>query len=138
MLDTYACEEDVIKVMKHPLSSIISDAIYPEGILHPRVYGTYPRILEKYVREEKVLTISEAVHKMTGKPAAVHNLNTKGLIKTGMDGDVIVFDLNRIHTGATFETPEVMGEGIDYSFVGGIPRIFEGRYLGKSVPRTQK
>lgn len=129
MVDYIASEEDIKKIMKYPYSSLISDTVYPTGgIPHPRMYGTYPRVLQKYVREEKVLSIEEAIHKMTGLPAEVYQLQGKGLIKENMDADIAVFDLNKINTGATYQEPEHMATGFSYIFVNGELTVCEDRY----------
>ncbi len=120
MVDYIASEDDIRRILKYPYTSIISDTVYPEGgIPHPRMYGTYPRILEKYVREDKVLTIEEAIYKMTGLPAKVYHLEHKGLLKEGMDADIAVFDLNRLSTKATYQDPKQMPTGFSYVFVNG-------------------
>lgn len=128
MTDEYASEEDVEYALKHPMSSIISDAIYPSGILHPRVYGTYPRVIEEYVRNRGLMSLEEAVRKMTYLPARIMNFETKGLLRRGYDADLLVFDPARIHTGATFERPDVLAEGIEWSFVSGKAVIENGAY----------
>ena len=124
MVDFIASEDDVRKVLRYPYSNIISDSVYPTGgIPHPRLYGTFPRVLEKYVKEEKVLELETAVRKMTSVPASVCNLSSKGLIREGMDADLVVFDLDRIHTGADYDRPKVLGEGLSYVFVNGEPAV---------------
>lgn len=124
MVDFIASEDDVRKVLRYPYSNIISDSVYPAGgLVHPRLYGTFPRVLEKYVKEEKVLDLETAVRKMTSVPAAVCNLSSKGLIREGMDADLVVFDLDRIHTDADYDRPEVLGEGFSYVFVNGEPAV---------------
>lgn len=132
MVDYIASEEDIIRIMKYPYSSLISDTVYPSGgIVHPRMYGTYPRVLQKYVKEDKVLTLEEAIHKMTGLPAEVYHLERKGLLKEGMDADIVVFDLNKINTCATYQDPAHLATGFSYVFVNGELVIEYDRYTGK-------
>ena len=92
MVDFMASEEDIVTILQSPLSNVISDATYPtEGLLHPRVYGTFVHILEHFVRERGVLTVEQAIHKMTQKPAEVLHLPGKGVLAAGMDADINVF-----------------------------------------------
>lgn len=137
MVDFIASEDDVRKVMRYPYSNIISDSVYPAGgIPHPRLYGTFPRVLEKYVKEEKVLDLETAVKKMTSVPAAVCKLTTKGLIREGMDADLVVFDLERIHTGADYDQPKKPGEGFSYVFVNGEPAVVRDQIQKQSSGRV--
>ncbi|NIM45024.1 MAG: amidohydrolase family protein, partial [Nitrososphaeria archaeon] len=105
-------EEDVRRVMRSPSMMVGTDgsAISPKGILgrgkpHPRFYGTFPRILGHYVREEGVLTLQEAVRKMTSMPAQKIGLKDRGLLREGMVADIVVFDANEILDQATFTDP---------------------------------
>ena len=97
-------EEEVIEIMQHPAGMIASDgcAVAPYGLtgyrkVHPRFYGTYPRILGRYVREKKVLTLEQAVYKMTGLPARKLQLKNRGLLKKGYQADIVVFDEHPDH-----------------------------------------
>ena len=119
MLDTIACEEDIRDYYRDPLSSVISDAIYPEGgRLHPRVYAAFPYFLIRYVRESRLLSIEEAVHKMTAGPAAVLKID-RGVIEEGAAADLCVFDLDELRAAASFEKPDQMCEGFRYVIAGG-------------------
>jgi N-acyl-D-amino-acid deacylase len=126
LVDLAMNEEDVCTVIKHPLSMVGSDgwALAPYGVLsesktHPRSYGTYPRILRKYVREEKVLTIENAIRKMTSLPAQKLGLRDRGILREGMWADVVVFDPKRVVDEATYEEPHRYPEGIEYVIVNG-------------------
>jgi len=124
MIDYYASEEDILKAMKYPYSNIISDSIYPtKGILHPRLYGTFPRVIEKYVKKVGALSLEEAVHKMTLAPARVVGLKDRGAVKEGMAADLLLFDPDKIHTGADFANPTVLAEGFDVIMVDGQIRV---------------
>ena len=129
MIDRITSEDDIDRILKEPYSSVISDATYPEnGLMHPRVYGNIPRLLEHYVRERNFLTIEEAVRKITGLPAERFNLTTKGHIPPGMDADLCLFDLANIHQTGTWQKPDRLAVGMDTVFVMGKPALFEGEF----------
>ncbi|MHB0885963.1 MAG: N-acyl-D-amino-acid deacylase family protein [Bacillota bacterium] len=120
------CEEDVKTVMAHPAVMIGSDgsSLAPYGRLgesqpHPRNYGTFVRVLGKYAREEGVLTLVEAVRKMTGLPAARFGLWDRGLVRPGMAADLVVFDPDTVAERATFANPQQYPAGIDHVIVNG-------------------
>jgi len=120
MIDTYACEEDVRKFLACPYSNIISDSLYAEaGMPHPRLYGSFTRVLEKYVKQEKLFPIETAVRKMTSMPASVVHLNRKGILKKGMDADILVFSPDAVRENATYENPKQFGSGFSHIFIGG-------------------
>ncbi|MGD8505218.1 MAG: amidohydrolase family protein, partial [Candidatus Bathyarchaeota archaeon] len=120
------CKEDVRRVIQHPLSMIGSDssARAPHGILgqgkpHPRGYGTFPRILGKYVRKKKTLTLENAIRKMTSLPARKLRLEERGLIKEGLYADITIFNPEAIIDKATYAEPHQYPEGIEYVLVNG-------------------
>jgi len=114
------CEEDVKTVMRHPTTSIGSDGIELEtGKPHPRVYGTFPRVLGKYVRDEEVLSLEEAISKMTSLPAKKLGLKDRGLLAEGRFADIAVFDPQKIRDRATYEDPHQFPEGIHHVLVNG-------------------
>jgi len=127
-------EADVKTVMSSPLSSIISDswATAPSagGKPHPRVYGTFPRVLGKYVREEKILTLQDAIRKMTSLPAGKLGLQNRGIIKEGFWADIVVFDPDKIKDKATYSDPHQYPEGINYVIVNGQIVVENGRLTG--------
>ena len=115
-------ENDVINIMKHPQTMIASDGRLVklgDGHPHPRWYGTFPRVLGRYVREKNVLSMEEAIHKMTFLPAKAMGLNDRGLIKIGYKADLTLFDPNTIIDKATFTSPHQYSDGIEYVFVNG-------------------
>jgi len=125
-------EEEVKKIMKNPLVMIGSDGIDVEnGKPHPRLYGTFPRILGKYVRDEKVIPLEEAVRKMTSLPAKKLGIKDRGLLKEGMMADIVIFDPSRIRDKASFDTPTAFPEGIKYVFINGEPVIENGVITNK-------
>jgi len=136
MVDFITSEEDIRTVLKYPYSSVISDSVYPDGGLpHPRLYAAFPKVLAAYVRDEKVLSLEEAVHKMTGKPALVYRVGKKGFLKEGYDADINVFALENIEAKATYEKPEQFSRGFDFVIVGGEIAVRRDRLTGKQAGR---
>jgi N-acyl-D-amino-acid deacylase len=130
-------EPDVKLALKQPWVSIDNDSqgTSPEGLLgsehpHPRAYGTFPRILRKYVREEKELTLADAIRKFSALPAQRMRLTDRGVLKQGMWGDVVVFDPEKITDKATYEEPNQLSVGMEYVLVNGVPVIAEGKMTG--------
>jgi dihydroorotase/N-acyl-D-amino-acid deacylase len=127
-------EPDVALALQQPWVSICNDSqgTAPDGLLgkehpHPRAYGTFPRILRKYVREEKKLTLEDAIRKFTALPAQRMRFADRGVLKAGMWADVVVFDPETIHDVATFENPNQLSEGMRFVLVNGVPVIDEGK-----------
>ena len=127
-------EADVALALVQPWVSIDNDSsgTSPEGLLgrehpHPRAYGAFPRILRKYVREEKKLRLEEAIRKFSALPAQKMRLGDRGVIKLGMWADLVVFDPERVRDLATFEDPNQLSVGMDYVLVNGVPVIEEGK-----------
>ncbi|HXF26205.1 MAG TPA: D-aminoacylase, partial [Bryobacteraceae bacterium] len=123
-------EKDVELALVQPWVSIDNDSqgTSPEGVLgqehpHPRAYGTFPRILRKYVREEHKLTLEEAIRKFSALPAQRMRLTDRGVLKKGMRADITVFDATKIRDLATFERPNQLSEGMEYVLVNGIPVV---------------
>jgi dihydroorotase/N-acyl-D-amino-acid deacylase len=106
-----------------------------EGLAHPRAYGTFPRILGKYVREEKVLTIEDAIRKMSSAVAARLSIEDRGLLKEGFYADVVVFDPATVADRATFEAPHVLSTGIEHVFVNGVAVVRDGKHTGAKPGR---
>ncbi|MGY8986226.1 MAG: N-acyl-D-amino-acid deacylase family protein [Sphingomonadales bacterium] len=131
-------EEDVKTFMAEPWVSIGSDAgaasnfgqIDGLGLPHPRSYGTFPRIIAKYVREDEVLTLPDAIRKMTSWPAERMRMNDRGVIREGMWADVVIFDYDNIEDTATWEKPVETPKGIPYVLVNGEVVIDNGKHTG--------
>ena len=130
-------ESDIRYFVSHPLAMIGSDgtAISPDGIWsttkpHPRCYGTYPRILGRYARDESVFPLETAVHKMSGFPAERLGLRDRGRVEEGLVADLVVFNPDTVIDNATFDDPHQYPEGIPYVFVNGQAIISEGRHTG--------
>jgi dihydroorotase len=131
-------EEMIHKNMAHPLVMIASDGILENGKGHPRVAGTYARVLGKYVREEKALPLMLALRKMTLMPANRLGLTNKGRLHPGTDADIAVFDPKTVIDHATFEKPNAASTGIPYVVVNGVVvvdkgRVVEGVFPGQAV-----
>jgi dihydroorotase/N-acyl-D-amino-acid deacylase len=130
-------EPDVALALQQPWVSVNCDSegAAPEGILsrshpHPRAYGTFPRILRKYVREEKLLTLEDATRKFTSLPAQRMRLGDRGVVKVGMWADLVVFDPETVRDLATFARPHQLAEGMRWVLVNGVPVIAEGKATG--------
>ena len=130
-------EPDVALALQQPWVSVDNDSsgTSPEGILgeehpHPRAYGTFPRILRKYVREEKKLTLEEAIRKFTSLPAQRMRLADRGVLKQGMWADMVVFDPGTIRDLATFDDPNRLSEGMEFVLINGTPVIENGKMTG--------
>ena len=131
-------EEDIRRIMASPYQMVGTDgAGIPNmpamGAFHPRFYGTYPRILGKYVREEKVLILEDAIRRMTSFPAQRLGLKDRGLIREGMCADIVLFNPDTIIDKATFEDPHQFSEGIPYVIVNGVI-VVENNKQNKNRP----
>jgi dihydroorotase/N-acyl-D-amino-acid deacylase len=136
-------EPDVALALKQPWVSVNCDSegAAPEGILsrshpHPRAYGTFPRILRKYVREEKLLALEDAIRKFTSLPAQRMRLGDRGVVKVGMWADLVVFDPETVRDRATFARPHQLAEGMRWVLVNGVPVIAEGKATGELPGRV--
>ncbi|HEY9127573.1 MAG TPA: D-aminoacylase [Acidobacteriaceae bacterium] len=136
-------EPDVALALKQPWVSVDNDSegASPEGLLgtehpHPRAYGTFPRILRKYVREEHALTLEDAIRKFTALPAQRMRFIDRGVLKEGMAADVVIFDPATIRDLATFEEPNQLSQGMEYVLVNGVPVIAGGKMTGKLPGRV--
>jgi N-acyl-D-amino-acid deacylase len=130
-------QPDVTLALQQPWVAIDNDSsgTSPEGILglehpHPRAYGTFPRILRKYVREEKVLTLEDAIRKMSALPAQRLRLSDRGVLKAGMWADVVIFDPATVRDLATFDNPNQLSEGMEDVLVNGVPVIENAKMTG--------
>ncbi len=123
-------EDDVTDIMRHPGVNFITDGILSGTQPHPRVYGSIPRILGRYVREQGVLTLEEAVRKMTSLPAEKLHLKTKGLIAEDYDADLVIFDPDTVMDNATYDNPRQYSTGIHTVIVNGVTVVEEGMHTG--------
>jgi N-acyl-D-amino-acid deacylase len=132
-------EEDVDRIMRHPQTMIASDGRLTrpgEGHPHPRWYGTFPRVLARYVRERRVLTLEEAIRKMTSMPAATLRLTDRGRIAAGARADLTIFNADSVADRATFEDPHQYPVGIPYVIVNGTLAVDNGRFTGARAGRV--
>ncbi|MGQ0701518.1 MAG: amidohydrolase family protein, partial [Gemmatimonadales bacterium] len=124
-------EGDVQRIMRHRWTAIASDGALSRpgaAVPHPRNYGTFPRVLGRYVRERKVLTLPEAIRKMTSLPASRLGLSDRGRIARGLMADLVIFDPATVADRATFEAPHQYSVGIDYVIVNGVIEVDSGRF----------
>ena len=137
-------EADVETALRFPWTSIGSDAGAaaapggqdPTGLTHPRAYGNFPRVIARYVRERGVLTLEQAIRKMTSWPATRMRLADRGAIRVGCWADVVIFDVDRLQDRATYEQPVLEPAGIDYVLVNGQVVIDHNRHTGARPGRV--
>ena len=123
-------EDDVVRIMKDPLTMIASDGgvvVFKRGAPHPRNYGTFARVLGAYVREKNVITLEEAVRKMSSLPATRLKLMDRGVLRAGMKADIVVFDAATVKDHATFAEPHQYAEGFRYVLVNGAIVLDDGK-----------
>ena len=142
MIDFITAEEDIEQILRDETTCVISDSIYPtQGLLHPRVYGTFVRLFERYVKTRKTLPIERAVQKVTGLPARRLRLKGKGLIAPGMDADINVFAIEALRETGTYSEPRRLAQGMTHVFVSGRPAILDGQrtkaFCGKLLERVK-
>jgi N-acyl-D-amino-acid deacylase len=130
-------QPDVTLALQQPWVAVDNDSsgTSPEGLLgqehpHPRAYGTFPRVLRKYVREDKALSLEDAIRKFSSLPAQRLRLPDRGLLKPGMWADAVIFDPATVRDLATFENPNQLSEGMEYVLVNGVPVIDQGKMTG--------
>lgn len=130
-------EENTARILTHPLCIVASDASaratygpLSQSTPHPRTYGTFPRVLGKYVREQRTLALPEAIRKMSALPARRLGLRNRGLIRKDYFADLVLFDPEKVADKATFTAPHQYPQGIDYVFVNGVAVIDQGEHTG--------
>lgn len=129
-------EPDVVNIMRQPYAMIASDSSvrdFGEGVPHPRGYGNNARVLAKYVREEKIISLEDAIRKMTSLPAQTFNLKDRGLIREGFAADLVIFDENAVADNATFEKPHQYATGFSFVIVNG-ETVFDGEKMTGKMP----
>lgn len=132
-------EDDMRRILCHPATMIGSDGLPNDPRPHPRLWGTFPRVLGRYCREQKLLTLPDAIHKMTGLPAGRFGLAGRGFVRPGFYADLVLFDSERILDTATWSEPTRPAEGINAVWVNGILSYAEqnstGNRAGHFLPR---
>ncbi|MFA6472346.1 MAG: D-aminoacylase [Candidatus Latescibacterota bacterium] len=129
-------ERDVMTIMSHPAVNYITDGILGGSQPHPRVYGSFPRILGRYVREKGILRLEDAIRKMTSLPAEKLQLKSKGVIAEGYDADLVIFDPDTVIDTATYENPRQYPLGIFWVVVNGEVVVEEGKHTGAAPGKT--
>lgn len=131
-------EDDMLRALGSPQVMIASDSlpVVEGGRCHPRSNGTFPRIFGRYVREKKVISLEQAVWKITGFPASRLGLSGKGLIREGMDADMVLFDPEKIIDRADFDFPSAVPEGIERVFIAGETVVKNGEFTGPRLGRV--
>jgi N-acyl-D-amino-acid deacylase len=124
-------ETDVREILRYDRACVATDGLLT-GKPHPRSYGTYPRVLGRYVREENLLSLEAAVRKMTSLPARAMGLQRKGIVRPGMDADLVVFDPARVDTSATYEEPRQFPDGMPHVIVDGTFAVRDGELTGET------
>ena len=117
---------DVEKIICYPKTLIGSDSLYSDGATHPRRSGTFPRIIKEYVKQKNILSIEQAIHKMTGLAADTFRIPMRGKLKTGNVADVLIFDPEIFKDYAGYLSPDKACEGVSYLWVNGQCLIREG------------
>lgn len=128
---------EVDRCIVHPAAVVVSDGLYNDGQGHPRGSGTFPKLIREYVIEKRLLSLEDAIEKITRMPAERMGLAGKGSLKPGSDADITIFDMNQIRDGATYQEPLKQPEGIEYVVIGGEVALKNGEIvnhrLGKSI-----
>lgn len=137
MIDYYGNEETLIKLMQREEQNFCTDGVLGESP-HPRAYGSYPRVLGRYCREDGILSLEESIFKMTKKPAEVFSIRDRGVLKEGYYADIVIFDKDRIIDNATYIMPCEYSIGIDMVLINGIVVVENNRHMKKSTGRIIK
>jgi N-acyl-D-amino-acid deacylase len=134
-------EEDVKRIMQYPFNMFASDAtirVFGAGVPHPRGYGTNARVLSKYVREEKVISLEEAIRRMTSLPAQKFQLKDRGLLRENFAADIVIFDENKVKDLSTFENPHAYSTGFRFVIVNGIVTVENEKHTGVRAGKALK
>ena len=129
-------EDDVRMVMAHPSTMIGSDGLAMGGKPHPRLYGTFPRVIGHYAREGGLMPLEEAIHRMTGMAAEKFHLRDRGVIREGAFADLVIFDAKEILDTATYSDPRRYPTGISHVFVNGAAVVRAGAHIGARPGRA--
>jgi N-acyl-D-amino-acid deacylase len=128
-------EEDVRRILAHPMSVVGSDGIPHDAHPHPRLWGSFARVLGHYVRDVGLFPLETAIHKMTGRTAALFGIADRGVLREGAHADLVLFDPQRIRDRATFTEPTLPAEGIEEVWVNGVPVFAAGEATGEKPGR---
>jgi N-acyl-D-amino-acid deacylase len=117
-------------------ASMAPEGVFLKSSCHPRAYGNFAKLLGTYVRDEKLLPLEEAIHKLSGMPAELLRLNKRGELKVGNYADIVVFDPATIHANSTYEKPQQLASGVSDVFVNGTQVLKEGAHTGAKPGRV--
>ncbi|MEO6612728.1 MAG: D-aminoacylase [Chitinophagaceae bacterium] len=134
-------EEDIKRIMQYPFNMFASDATirtFGFGMPHPRGYGTNARVLAKYVREEKIISLEEAVRRMTSLPAQKFQLKDRGLLREGYAADIVIFDEKEVQDVSTFDKPHAYSKGFHYVIVNGVLTVDQEKHTGARAGKALK
>jgi N-acyl-D-amino-acid deacylase len=126
-------DDDVKRIMQYPFCMFGCDATIRQfnvGMPHPRGYGTNARVLAEYVRQQHVLSLEEAIRRMTSLPAQKFQLHNRGLLAAGYAADIVIFDENKVRDMATYEHPHAYSKGFEYVLVNGVLTVDNGKHTG--------
>ena len=137
MIDRMACEDDICTILRDGYASVISDSTYPStGLPHPRVYGSYVRLIERFALGKQAISLPEAVRKVTSLPAETMGITGKGRLQVGFDADINLFRPEDLRERATYLDPRRECEGMDTVIVGGTPAILHGQWTDARTGRV--
>ena len=137
MIDRMACEDDICTILRDGYASVISDSTYPStGLPHPRVYGSYVRLIERFALGKQAISLPEAVRKVTSLPAETMGITGKGRLQVGFDADINLFRPEDLRERATYLDPRRESEGMDTVIVGGTPAILHGQWTDARTGRV--
>jgi N-acyl-D-amino-acid deacylase len=128
--------DGIRRFLRHPIGMVGTDSTFVGEKPSPRTYGSYPRILGQFVRDEGILSLEEAVRRMTSAPAARLGLSNRGVVRDGAVADLVVFDPATVRSNATYEDPRRFPTGIEHVIVGGQPVVRDGRHTGATPGRA--
>jgi len=126
-------DEDVERIMQYPFNMFASDAsirVWGQGAPHPRGYGTNARILSEYVRDKKIISLEEAIRRMTSLPAQKFGLKDRGLLREGFAADIVIFDDKQVQDISTYDKPHAFSKGFQYVIVNGELVVENEKHLG--------
>ena len=136
MMIELMCEEDVAAVLKGRYSMVCTDGFPSQGKCHPRYTASFIRVLEKYVRQERLLTLPEAIQKMTGLPAKKLGLPDRGRIAPGCKADLLLLNPERIHGTADYDHPDGLAQGLEIVMINGVLAMEQGKSTGVCAGRV--
>src|SRR5204863_6854621 len=128
--------DGIRRFYQHPVSMVGTDSTFVGEKPSPRTYGSYPRILGQFVRDERILSLEEAVRRMTSAPADRLGLTDRGRLADGLAADVVIFDPVRVRNLATYDEPRTYPEGIEHVIVNGVPVVADGSHTGATPGRA--